>query len=359
VTAKTPRTPDPKPVRAELDKRKAFILATVVYEYVATAEPVGSNTLTQKYNLGVSSATIRNEMAELEAGGYLVQPHTSAGRVPSDAGYRTYVDRLMRPEPLAGDEQRRIQDEFRAASSELDEVIEHTTRLLGQLSRNVAFVVAPGRDTQTFRHVQLIWLSDRSGLAIVVTSLGVVAQRSFDHAGVEADDLTKLSNRLNAALSGKTLREIAVADVADIVRDAGLAMELAAVLAAAFTEAARVDTAPAVVSSGAQHLLDQPEFQDLRKLRSILRIIEEQKALYDLVADSITSDAPTIKIGHELGTDDITECSVVTVPYRFGDETVGVLAILGPRRMPYARLLALASGTANSLNRHLADTEIR
>src|SRR5471030_2056179 len=111
MTAK-PTGPDGRPLRPELDKRKAFILATVVYEYVATAEPVGSNTLTQKYNLGVSSATIRNEMAELEAGGYLVQPHTSAGRIPSDLGYRTYVDQLMRPEPLAPDEARRIADEF-------------------------------------------------------------------------------------------------------------------------------------------------------------------------------------------------------------------------------------------------------
>ena len=346
--------------RPELDKRKAFILATVVYEYVATAEPVGSNTLTQKYNLGVSSATIRNEMAELEAAGYLVQPHTSAGRVPSDAGYRTYVDQLMRPEALASDEQRRIHEEFRAASRELDGVIEQTTRLLGQLSRNVAFVVAPARDTQTFRHVQLIWLSETTGLAIVVTSLGVVAQHLFEHAPItEADDLTRLSNRLNAAFGGRMLRDIALTDIAATVQAANLPVELAASLERAFADAARSDAPPSVVSTGAQHLLDQPEFQDLRKLRSILRIIEEQKALYDMVADSMTSGGPAVKIGHELGSDAMAECSIVTVPYTIGDETVGVLAILGPRRMPYARLMALATGTAKSLNLHLATTEIR
>jgi heat-inducible transcriptional repressor len=354
-----PAPGDPGSVRPELDKRKAFILATVVYEYVATAEPVGSNTLTQKYNLGVSSATIRNEMAELEAGGYLVQPHTSAGRVPSDAGYRTYVDHLMQPEPLQSQEQRRIQDEFRAASRELDDVIEHTTRLLGQLSRSVAFVVAPHKDSQTIRHIQLVWLSERAGLAIVVTSLGAATQTPFEHEGIAGDDLARLSNRLNAALAGKTIRHITPADVQTVVRESALPAALVATLVAAFADAARSDEPPAVVSSGAQHLLDQPEFQDLRKLRSILRIIEEQKALYDLVADSMTSSAPAIKIGHELGSDEITECSVVTVPYHFGDEAVGVLAILGPRRMPYARLLALATGTADSLNSHLAGTEIR
>jgi heat-inducible transcriptional repressor len=360
VTAKpSPPGGDGVPVRPELDKRKAFILATVVYEYVATAEPVGSNTLTQKYNLGVSSATIRNEMAELEAGGYLVQPHTSAGRIPSDAGYRTYVDRLMRPEALPSEEQRRIQDEFRAASRELDGVIEQTTRMLGQLSRNVAFVVAPQRDTQSFRHVQLIWLSERAGLAIVVTSLGVATQRTFDHDNVLADDLTRLSNRLNSALGGKTMGHIAREDLHRVVVESGLPLELVETLAAAFSDATRADVMPQVVSSGTQHLLDQPEFQDLRKLRSILRVIEEQKALYDLVADSITHDEPGVKIGHELGSDEMSECSIVAVPYRVGDEAIGVLAILGPRRMPYARLLALASGTAQSLNNHLANTEIR
>ncbi len=360
MTAKPIKPSDPKPARPELDKRKAFILATVVYEYVATAEPVGSNTLTQKYHLGVSSATVRNEMAELEAAGYLVQPHTSAGRIPSDAGYRTYVDRLMRPEPLQSDEQRRIQDEFRAASRELDGVIEHTTRLLGQLTRNVAFVVAPARDSQTFRHIQLIWLSDRTGIAIVVTSLGVAVQKTFEHGPeLQADDLTRLSNRLNAAFGGKAMREVASADIADVVRQAHLPEALVSELTSALGDAARGDGGPSVASSGAQHLLDQPEFQDLRKLRSILRIIEEHKALYDLVADAMTMDAPSIKIGHELGSGEITECSIVTVPYRFGEEMVGVLAILGPRRMPYARLLALASGTAVSLNRHLNETELR
>ncbi len=360
MTAKSLRPSEVAPVRPELDKRKAFILATVVYEYVATAEPVGSNTLTQKYNLGVSSATIRNEMAELEAGGYLVQPHTSAGRVPSDAGYREYVDRLMLPEAIETSDERRIRDEFRAASRELDDVIEHTTRLLGQLTRNVAFMVAPHRDVQTFRHIQLIWLSERTGLAIVVTSLGVAVQKTFEHVSdVAADDLTQLSNRLNAAFGGKRMRDISTLDVARIVGEAKLPGELVSALAGALGDAAAGEDLPAIMSSGAQHLLDQPEFQDLRKLRSILRIIEEQKALYDLVADSIGSSGPHIKIGHELGSDDITECSVVTVPYHFAEEMVGVLAILGPRRMPYARLLALASGTAQSLNRHLADTELR
>ncbi len=356
MTAKNPgESPKLSPA---LDKRKAFILATVVYEYVATAEPVGSQTLTQKYNLGVSSATIRNEMAELEAAGYLVQPHTSAGRVPSDAGYRTYVDHLMRPETLASDEQARISERFRAASRELDDVIEQTTRLLGELTRNVAFAIAPTREQQAFRHVQLIWLSDEVGLAIVVTSLGSPVQMRFDHGGAAPDDLTAFSNRLNLRLGGKSLREVARVDLVAIAVEAGLSEQIGRAVEGALQAVTRAEE-PVIASSGAQHLLDQPEFQDLRKLRSILRIIEEQRRLYEMVADQVTSESPTVKIGHELGHDEMVECSVVTVPYRFGEDGTGVLAILGPRRMPYARLLAIATGTASSLNRHLTDTEIR
>jgi heat-inducible transcriptional repressor len=345
-----------KGVKFDLDQRKAVILATIVYEYIATAEPVGSNTLTQKYSLGVSSATIRSEMAELESAGYLVQPHTSAGRVPSDAGYRLYVDHLMEPEPLGQEDQHRIVDELRAASRELDDVIEHTTRLLGRLSRNFAFAIAPPQHAASFRHIQLIWFSPRSGLAIVVTSMNAATQHFFElKDDVEPGDLTNLSNQLNAELGGRELGSIEREAIARIVRRCNLRDDVVVMVEAALRGAVRGEDAPAVTSSGAQNLLDQPEFHDLRKLRSILRIVEEQKTLYDLVAESVDRDEAAVKIGRELGSDDVSECSLVTVPYRAGDRAVGFLAILGPRRMPYGRLLALASGTAQSLNRYLAE----
>jgi heat-inducible transcriptional repressor len=346
--------------RPELDKRKAFILATVVYEYINTAEPVGSLTLTQKYNLGVSSATIRNEMAELEAGGYLEQPHTSAGRVPSDTGYRTYVDRLMQPQALESADSRRIRDQFREASRELEGVIDQATRLLSQMSNNLAIAIAPSRDTQTFKHIQLLWLSARTSLAVVVTSLGIATQEHAEWSlDVAADDLTRLSNALNSAFGGRVMEDIGLSDI-DVVCDAlGILPEIRLAVHRAFTNARRRE--PHVAAAGAQNLLDQPEFHDLRKLRSILRIVEEQKQLYDLVAEDLArgGSAPSVRIGSELGTDEIAECSVVTMPYRVGDRGIGVLAILGPRRMPYPRLMALAAGTADSLGAYLDDVEIR
>jgi heat-inducible transcriptional repressor len=352
--------------KPELDKRKAFILATVVYEYINTAEPVGSVALTQKYNLGVSSATIRNEMAELEAGGYLVQPHTSAGRIPSDAGYRTYVDRLMQPETLSKDDARRIREEFREASRELGEVIEQTTRLLSGLSGNLAIAIAPSRDTHGFKHVQLIWLSPRTCLAVVVTSAGVAAQRVVEwQSVVDADDLTRLSNALNTQLSGRVMEDIAPADLDAVCAEVGVSAEIRELVRLVFALSRQTEE-PEIAAAGAQNLLDQPEFHDLRKLRAILRIVEEQRTLYDLIADELASEprsmrdvAPHVRIGHELRADDLAECSVVTVPYRFGARGVGMLAILGPRRMPYGRLIAIADGTARQLGDHLADVEIR
>ena len=340
-----------------LDKRKAYILATVVYEYIATAEPVGSQTLTQKYRLGVSSATVRNEMAELEAGGYLVQPHTSAGRVPSDAGYRTYVDSLMEPEELGPEDRRRIRDELHDASRELDEIIDSTTRLLGRLSRNLAFATKPHQDTQTFKHVQLIWLSPRTGVAIVVTSLGVAAQSLFELAAdLDPDDLTRFSNALNARFANRPLRDVGERELVKAAEEVGAHEDLRRAVNAAL-QSARSSEQSAIAAAGAQNLLDQPEFHDLRKLRSILKIVEEQKTLYGIVAEAMASDAPSVRIGHELGSEELADLSVVTVPYRFGANALGMLSILGPRRMPYGRLLALASGTAETLSQRLSAAE--
>jgi heat-inducible transcriptional repressor len=298
-------------------------------------------------------------MAELEASGYLVQPHTSAGRVPSDAGYRMYVDQLMHHEQLAAEDRKRIRDELRDASRELDEIIEGATRLLGRLSKNLAFVTKPAQETTTFKHIQLIWLSARTGVAIVVTSIGVSAQSLFELANdTTPDDLTRLSNALNARLGNRTLRDIRERDIAAATQELDLSDDLKNAVFTALHSASSAD-APTLSASGAQNLLDQPEFHDLRKLRSILRIVEEQKTLYDLVADSMKAEAPEVKIGHELGVEEMTDFSIVTVPYRFGQHAIGMLSILGPRRMPYGRLMALASGTAETLSERLSDVEIK
>ncbi|HVA37879.1 MAG TPA: heat-inducible transcriptional repressor HrcA [Candidatus Dormibacteraeota bacterium] len=354
--------PEIEPRVPELDKRKAYILTTVVYEYIATAEPVGSATLTQKYNLGVSSATIRNEMAELEARGYLVQPHTSAGRVPSDVGYRTYVDRLMPPENLSDEEGARLHAEFAHAGRALDEIVEQTTRLLSQLSQNLAVVVAPSRDSQTFRHLQLIWLAERSILMVVVTTAGVTEQHVIEpDAAVDPDELTRCSNALNKWLSGRLLSELDRAAVVGALREIAPPVPLSLIdgVVAGFAKTRRPEERR-ILFGGAQHLLDQPEFRDFKKLRSILDLVEEQRTLYRMVLESIEREhaEPSVRIGGELDLEDMSECSLVTIPYRMGDRSLGVLAILGARRMPYGRMMALVAATAEHLSQHLTDVEL-
>jgi heat-inducible transcriptional repressor len=227
--------------------------------------------------------------------------------------------------------------------------------LLGRLSNNLAFVTMPQQEAQRFKHIQLIWLSSHTGVAIVVTSLGVTAQSLFElGAEVQPDDLTRFSNALNTRLSNRPLREVSDTEIAQAARESGVSDDLRAAVVQACASA-RSSEQPTIASAGAQNLLDQPEFQDLRKLRSILRIVEEQKTLYQVVVDAMNAEAASVKIGHELGSDELADLSVVTVPYRFGSHASGMLSILGPRRMPYARLLALATGTAESLSERLSD----
>ncbi len=343
-----------------LDKRKAFILQTVVYEYINTAEPVGSMTLTQKYNLGVSSATIRNEMAELEASGYLVQPHTSSGRVPSDAGYRTYVDELMSPETLRPEETQRIREEFRAASRDLDGVIEQTTRLLGAALAQPCFRDRAGAlDADVPSHsIDLVLGTHGSGgRRDVARNADANAFRA--EIGRERRQSYASFEFIECALGRPFARgDCRASKSQPPSRSLGSARTWPMRFSMRFRK--RADPSdPLIAASGAQNLLDQPEFHDLRKLRSILRIVEEQKRLYELLAEGVTQEGAHVRIGHELGTDEISECSLVTVPYRIGEHAVGLLAILGPRRMPYGRLMALAGSTADSLGAHLLDVELR
>ena len=172
----------------------------------------------------------------------------------------------------------------------------------------------------------------------------------------DPDDLTRFSNALNARLSNRPLRDVSESEIAHAAQESGVADDLRGAVVAGFLSA-RSTEQPTIAAAGAQNLLDQPEFQDLRKLRSILRIVEEQKTLYEIVAGAINADSVSVKIGHELGSEELADLSVVTVPYRFGPHALGMLSILGPRRMPYARLLALASGTAETLSQRLSDVE--
>lgn len=344
------KKPDPEPA-LELDRRKNSILGTVVYEYIATGEPVGSAMLTQKYNLGISPATVRAEMAALEDEGYLDQPHTSAGRVPSDRGYRYYVDRLMLPEILGAKERELIHTELHRASTQLDSAVDHASHVLSNLTRSIAFAIAPRLDSQTYKHLQLIWVNARNVHVVLVTDLGLAAQVSIDVAeDLDPDQLTRACNNFNAHLSSRRLSDITAATLSDVARTTPLPADLMRSLANLFAVHGEVDAERRLFAGGANNLLDQQEFRDFRKLRAILELLEEQRTLYRWLQDSLRHEGTTVSIGRELGSADMSECAVVTVPYKIGDRNAGAVGVLGPRRMHYARLIALVNYVAESLN---------
>ncbi|HXM17935.1 MAG TPA: heat-inducible transcriptional repressor HrcA [Candidatus Tumulicola sp.] len=355
--AKTSDLPEPQTEadkassQPELDRRKTSILGTVVYEYIATGEPVGSATLTQKYNLGISPATVRAEMASLEDEGYLDQPHTSAGRVPSDRGYRYYVDRLMLPEMLSNEEREQIHGEVRRASRQLDTAVDHASHVLSGLTRSIAFAIAPRLNSQTYRHLQLIWLGSRSVHAVLVTDIGLAAQTTIETSeDVLPDDLTRFCNKLNGLLPGRRLSAISIELLRELAREQPLPPDLLRALAGMFAQHGENIVEQRLFAGGANNLLDQQEFRDFRKLRAILDLLEEQRTLYRWLQDSLLHDGTTVVIGSELGNIDMNECSVVTVPYKVADRNAGAVGVLGPRRMHYARLIALVNCMAENLN---------
>lgn len=335
----------------ELDRRKTSILGTVVYEYIATGEPVGSATLTQKYNLGISPATVRAELASLDEEGYLEQPHTSAGRVPSDRGYRYYVDRLMLPEALTPEERDRIRAEVRRATHQLDAVVDHASHVLSTLTRSIAFAIAPRLSSQVYRHIELIRIGDHAVHMVLVTDLGLAAQCTLETAwAVDGDQLLKAANNFNSRLQGRRLAEISIEALYALAQDTSLPDDVLHGISTILAEHADGDVERKLFAGGAHNLLDQQEFRDLRKLRAILDLLEDQRTLYQLLRRSLQTAGPRIAIGRELPSADMSECSVVTIPYRVGDRNAGAVGILGPRRMQYARLIALINCMADSLN---------
>jgi heat-inducible transcriptional repressor len=335
----------------ELDRRKTAILGTVVYEYIATGEPVGSATLTQKYNLRISPATVRAELASLDEEGYLDQPHTSAGRVPSDRGYRYYVDHLMLPESLTQDERDRIGAEVRRATHQLDSVVDHASHVLSNLTRNIAFAITPRLNSQVYSHLELIRVGALAVHVVLVTNLGLAARATVETDGeVDAEQLLRATNNFNQHLAGQPLADISIHDLRRLTDETPLNEELLAAVAAMLAQHTGVESERRLFAGGAHNLLEQQEFRDLRKLRAILDLLEEQQTLYDLLRGSLQARGATVAIGRELANADMSECSVVTVPYKVANMNAGAVGILGPRRMQYSRFIALLNCMAESLN---------
>jgi heat-inducible transcriptional repressor len=339
-----------------LDDRKLAVLRAIVQDYVSTEEPVGSKTLVERHNLGVSPATIRNDMAVLEEEGYIAQPHTSAGRVPTDKGYRLFVDRLAGVKPLSPAERKAIQ-QFLDSAVNLDDIVDRTVRLLAQLTRQVAVVQYPSLSTASVRHLELLSTGPGRVMLVLITDTGRVEQRVVDVPVIADEDLVSdLRARLNAAMDGKRLGEAdaAVAQLGDLLPKPAHPSDATAITAVLSALRQMIDDSSdqRVVMAGAANLArGGHDFSN--SLGLVLEALEEQVVLMRLLNEANSPDI-SVRIGHENNLESLAGTSVVASGYG-QHEVIARLGVIGPTRMDYPGTMGAVRAVARYVGVILAD----
>ncbi len=337
------------------DERRLEVLRAIVEDYVASREPVGSKALVERHSLGVSPATIRNDMAALEEEGLITQPHTSAGRIPTDKGYRVFVDRLSAVRPLSPAERRAITHLLQDAV-DLDDVLERTVRLLAQLTHQAAVVQYPSLSRSTVRHVELVPVGGGRVLVVLITDTGRVEQRTVDCGGDPGDQFVgELRARLNQAVAGARLA--AAADRLVALADAFRPEDRPAVRAVvqALEDSLAVEREDRMVLAGTANLARSgTDFGS--SISPVLEALEEQVVLLRLISEMADDPASgvSVRIGHENLHTSLAEAAVVTTGYGSGGEAVARLGILGPTRMDYPSTIAAVRAVARYVSRILA-----
>lgn len=326
-----------------LDERKAAILRAVVQEHIETAQPVGSVHVARAAGLRVSPATVRNEMSFLEQEGFLVQPHTSAGRIPTDKGYRFFVDQLSAPGALSPPKRQRVRDFFNQAHGELEQMLDDTSRLLSNLTDYAAVVVGPTHELATVRSVQLVPLGPRTILAVAVLSNGVVEKRTLDFdRDVDATRVAAASAHLAAHLDGRTLADTPVPTTGDQITDD---------LGAAARQALTADSDHVFVG-GASRVA--AAFDAVETVRQVLATLEQQYLMLSLLRE-VLDGRLSVSIGEEHG-DPLAECAVIVAPYEVEGEPIGTIGVLGPTRMNYPQAMAAVAMVSQALGLRLRDS---
>ncbi|MDP9443871.1 MAG: heat-inducible transcriptional repressor HrcA [Actinomycetota bacterium] len=339
-----------------LDDRKLAVLRAIVEDYVATQEPVGSKALVERHGLGVSPATVRNDMAVLEDEGFITQPHTSAGRIPTDKGYRLFVDRLTTVKPLSSAERRAIST-FLEGAVDLDDVVQRTVRMLAQLTRQVAIVQYPTLSRSSVRHIELVMLNAGRLLFVLITSSGRVEQRVIElPEPVDEATLGDLRARLNAAVVGQRLT-----DAAGRIGDLGEGFPPEQRAAVSLVAATLVETISGersderVLIGGTANLTRfGDDFE--RSIKPMLEALEEHVVLLKLLGEATSPSTLTVRIGHEQPYQELASTSVVATGYGPGDEALAALGIVGPTRMDYPGTMAAVGAVARYVSSILGES---
>jgi heat-inducible transcriptional repressor len=339
-----------------LEDRKLDVLRAIVEDYVQTREPVGSKALVERHRLGVSSATVRNDMAALEEDGLIAQPHTSAGRIPTDKGYRVFVDNLADVKPLSPAERRAIST-FLQGAVDLDDVIHRSVRLLSQLTQQVAIVQYPTLSRSTVRHVEVVTLSETRLLLVLITSTGRVEQRVLElPRPVHEEVLAELRARLNSSSIGRALAEAAqrVSALPGTFHpdDAPVVAQIVAV----FTEAVADERGDEKFAIGGTANLVRYGDEFDRSIKPLLEALEEHVILLKLLGEVTSPSALTVRIGHEVPHEHLAVTSIVATGYGPSDHALATLGVLGPTRMDYPGSMAAVTAVARYVGRILADS---
>lgn len=341
-----------------ISERQRHILSIIIDEYVSTARPVASEHVVNRYDLHVSSATVRNDMAELERMGLIVQPHTSAGRVPSDRGYRYFVENLMNPTTLPADEQRKIQHQFHQVEMEAEEWVRLAAAVLARTVHVAAMATTPRSTAVRLKHFELMSISDTRIMIVLVGHDGTVTQQMVNVGEAwEQGDLTTLSGQLNGLLVGKSAEEIGewAAKAANIQALPALAVQVLAALAGMLSKLERHETSQ-VYHDGLSHILEQPEFRDREKMQQVLELFDSGAVWSSIIPSIIGQQGVQVIIGDEGWGEGMAPYSVVLARYGLGDKLAGVLGVIGPTRMPYSRSVSTVSYMSRLLSDMLQKT---
>ncbi|OLT44874.1 heat-inducible transcriptional repressor HrcA [Saccharomonospora sp. CUA-673] len=335
------------------EERRFEVLRAIVADYVSEQEPVGSKALVDRHNLGVSSATVRNDMAALEEDGYITQPHTSAGRIPTDKGYRVFVDRLSEIKPLSSAERRAI-ERFLEGANDLDDVLRRSVRLLAQLTRQVAVIQYPTLTNSTVRHVEVVPLTSARLMVVLITDTGRVDQRTVDLGDVVSEDsVAVLREQLNGTLAGHKLTD-AAAKVSEMPEQAPVGLrDVMTRVATVLVESLVEHPEDRLVLGGTANLTNNvADFPD--SLREVLEALEEQVVVLKLLAAARNPGAVTVRIGEENEDAQMRSTSVVSIGYGSDDLLLGGMGVVGPTRMDYPGTIAAVRAVANYVGQILA-----
>ena len=332
----------------ELDQRKLQILRAIIDEYILSASPVGSKTISRSGELNWSPATIRNEMADLEALGYLAHPHTSAGRIPSDKAYRLYVDNMLSHAALSDTEMQMLKSYYRDRINGIESVLHSTAQALSEITHYTAVVMMPDMAANRLRHLQLVPLAEGKALSVVVTDAGVARDAVIDiPADMTPDELESLSRTITQRCYN--CRMTTVADV--LTREIGAELhsrgDFLKTLLSRISESSQSGT-NMVAFSGARNMLQYPEYNDVSKAKSFLATVEQRDSIYQMLKKASDMEF-TITIGSENEQEGLQDCSVVTATYRVNDVPFGTFGIIGPTRMDYNRVVSVLQGVQTNL----------